>query len=77
MERRRIMSETDVKPDGAGNPEPEPEPKTELPEQAAGAHVRLGDAVAVVDNFFARHPELDRNLLPDLTGALSVLERLT
>ncbi len=61
-------------PSGAGEPEPL---KTELPEQAAGAHVRLGDAVAVVGNFFARHPELDRNLLPDLTGALSVLERLT
>lgn len=66
--------------DKTGAPAPgagEPEPETELPGQAAGAHVRLGDAVAAVGNFFARHPELDRSLLPDLTGALSVLERLT
>lgn len=38
-------------------------------------HVRLGDALALAENFFARHPELDRALHTDLASALRALER--
>jgi hypothetical protein len=46
------------------------------PPAPRGGHVRLADVAKTVDNFFARHPELDRTLLADLGGAVQALERL-
>jgi hypothetical protein len=50
-------------------------PSPDAPDRRGG-HVRLADVAATVENFFARHPELDRTLMADLGGAVQALERL-
>ena len=37
--------------------------------------VKLADVLAHAENFFARHPELDRGLLTDLASGVQALER--
>lgn len=56
----------------------EPAPATEPVLAVPPAHVhkiRLADALATVENFFARNPQLERALITDLSTGLSALER--
>lgn len=69
---------TDTTPETAApeTPGPEAGPAPALPVPPGEPHVRLHDVVATIDNFFARHPDLDRSLMTDLSSALLTVERL-
>jgi hypothetical protein len=74
-----------VPPEPAAPPEPPaaPEPVSAkpplvpVPDPVTAVHkVRLADTLALVENFFARHPELDRALMTELSSSVMALERL-
>jgi len=51
-------------------------PAATAPAPAPGiVKVKLADVLAHAENFFARHPELDRGLLTDLASGVQALER--
>jgi hypothetical protein len=52
------------------------EPPVQGSPERRGGHVRLADVTATLVNFAARHPEIDRVLMADLSGAVQALERL-
>jgi hypothetical protein len=64
-----------VPADGLDQPYADTPPAAAAPDRRGG-HVRLADVTATVENFFARHPGLDRALMADLGGAVQALERL-